>query len=540
MADWKNKLPEIQNRLRFQLFSRKIDGIDPLFGFFRNADADNSGTLNRYEFDDFLSQVGMFVTTQETTELFRYYDQNGDGQVNMEEFLSGVQGDMSEKRLAVVKHAFQHLDSAGTGQLDLARLLRQYDELRHPRVTTREKPAAQVRDEIESVLPRYSQNGVISEDAFLAYYLNISACVPIEQEEYFTTILVNTWGIPVHDPSRLEAIENTLYEKVRQRCKPSEDEGRSLARQFQHFDTNENGAISFNEFCRALENYGCTFLEKDLVALFRKYDADNSGFLCYEEFTNAFAARGAGAGSQFPTTKTPPNPVLDKVRKDLLKRGAHGIRGLGIVFRRMDDNGDKHLDKYEFEWGMRESGHALGPMDMERLFKYFDKNRDGRISYDEFLVAIRGDMNDRRTDLVKLAYEKLDKNGDQTVNLEDMRIAYDVSFHPDFNSGKKSADQILQEFMGQWDTINRDGIVTLEEFCDYYKDVSASIDRDDEFELMIRNAWHISGGEGWCENTSIPRELQIGPDGKQRVVMAAGHEDFKYEPGMSKGWGGEI
>jgi Ca2+-binding EF-hand superfamily protein len=77
--DWKNKLPEIQNRLRFQLFSRKIDGIDPLFIFFKQADKNNSGTLDRYEFDDFLSQVGMFVSTQETTELFRYYDMNQDG-----------------------------------------------------------------------------------------------------------------------------------------------------------------------------------------------------------------------------------------------------------------------------------------------------------------------------------------------------------------------------------------------------------------------------------------------------------------------------
>jgi hypothetical protein len=61
--DWKNKLPEIQNRLKFQLFSRKIDGIDPLFIIFKQSDKNNSGTLDRYEFDDFLSTVGMFVST---------------------------------------------------------------------------------------------------------------------------------------------------------------------------------------------------------------------------------------------------------------------------------------------------------------------------------------------------------------------------------------------------------------------------------------------------------------------------------------------
>lgn len=62
----------------------------------------------------------------------------------------------------------------------------------------------------------------------------------------------------------------------------------------------------------------------------------------------------------------------------------------------MDDNGDKHLDKHEFEWGLRENGHILTPPDVEKLFKYFDRNQDGRVSYDEFLRAIRGDLNPRR------------------------------------------------------------------------------------------------------------------------------------------------
>ena len=52
------------------------------------------------------------------------------------------------------------------------------------------------------------------------------------------------------------------------------------------------------------------------------------------------------------------------------------------------------------------------------------------------------------------------------------------------------------------------------EFEDYYKDISASVDRDDEFELMMRNAWHLAGGEGQTENTTIPRYLETGPDGQ--------------------------
>ena len=54
-----------------------------------------------------------------------------------------------------------------------------------------------------------------------------------------------------------------------------------------------------------------------------------------------------------------------------------------------------------------------------------------------------------------------------------------------------SKKEILLDFMSQWDVHDKDNKVTYEEFEDYYKDVSASIDGDDYFELMMRNAWKL-------------------------------------------------
>jgi hypothetical protein len=46
-------------------------------------------------------------------------------------------------------------------------------------------------------------------------------------------------------------------------------------------------------------------------------------------------------------------------------------------------------------------------------------------------------------------------------------------------------------FMTQWDTQNQDGIVTFEEFCDYFSGVSSSIDGDDYFATMMKNSWKL-------------------------------------------------
>ncbi len=85
---------------------------------------------------------------------------------------------------------------------------------------------------------------------------------------------------------------------------------------------------------------------------------------------------------------------------------------------------------------------------------------------------------------------------------------------------------LSSEFLDTFDTIEKDGTVTPAEFIKYYGNVSSSIDEDDYFELMIRNAWHISGGEGWCANSSCRRVLATHADGHQSV------QEIKNDLGM--------
>ena len=180
--------------------------------------------------------------------------------------------------------------------------------------------------------------------------------------------------------------------------------------------------------------------------------------------------------------------IKQKVLDVCQKRSANGLRGLRIMFRAMDRNGGGSVDPVEFKYAMRDYGCDLSEIEITQIMKHFDTNKDGKLSFDEFMRAIRGDMNERRTNMVHQAYAVLDKDGSGQVTIKDIEIAYDVSFHPDFQSGTKSAHQVLLDFMSVWETHKKDGIVTVEEFEDYYKDMSASIDNDDYFEIMIRNA----------------------------------------------------
>lgn len=77
-------------------------------------------------------------------------------------------------------------------------------------------------------------------------------------------------------------------------------------------------------------------------------------------------------------------------------------------------------------------------------------------------------------------------------------------------SGKKTEDEILCEFLDTFEDHHadvagnedsRDGVITHEEWCEYYNNVSMSVDDDAYFEAMMNSTWNLKGDrvtkKGW-------------------------------------------
>merc|ERR1712023_24679 len=133
-------------------------------------------------------------------------------------------------------------------------------------------------------------------------------------------------------------------------------------------------------------------------------------------------------------------------------------------------------------------------------------------------MGIRGEPNAQRLHLINLAFNLLDKDGSGKITEEDLVGAYDFSKNAEVISGEITEDDAAMLFLSNFERSSVDGIVTYPEFVEYYTDISAEIDDDDYFELMMRNAWHISGGEGAAANSSCLRVLVIHTDDTMEVV----------------------
>ena len=113
--------------------------------------------------------------------------------------------------------------------------------------------------------------------------------------------------------------------------------------------------------------------------------------------------------------------------------------------------------------------------DAERLFSVFDESGDGQISFDEFLTALCGSLNPVRRRLVNEAFDKLDANGNGTIELEEVKSKYDPTRHPDVIAGIKSAEQARFGFFEMFTSFHNannqfsgDKSVTRKEFQEYH------------------------------------------------------------------------
>ena len=220
--------------------------------------------------------------------------------------------------------------------------------------------------------------------------------------------------------------------------------------------------------------------------------------------------------------------ALQRVKSKILARGgSQGFRGLVKSFRILDDDGSKTLSRRELKEGMELYGVPLTTSELDVIFKEWDTNGDSTVSITEFLRALRGNMNLRREDLVKEAFKRIDKDGSGIVTFDELRSIYGkaLSEHPEVKTGAKTEQEVMRQFIAGWDK-SHDGKIELKEFIEYYNDISVNIDDDDYFELMIRNAWHMSGGEGAYENTSCRRVLVVHNDDRQTV------EELKDDLGL--------
>lgn len=156
------------------------------------------------------------------------------------------------------------------------------------------------------------------------------------------------------------------------------------------FDTiSETGNITLEQFMEYYANIAAfdddiKFNETMKAIWTIRSNANNSSSL--KSFTNAHQSN---IGNLLTEADPGITKNLEQLREQLISRGARGIVGLQRKFRIMDDDNSKSVNFVEFKKAMKECSLHLTEQQLNSLFAFFDKDRSGCISFDEFITGVR-------------------------------------------------------------------------------------------------------------------------------------------------------
>nr|CAD1830649.1 unnamed protein product [Ananas comosus var. bracteatus] len=149
----------------------------------------------------------------------------------------------------------------------------------------------------------------------------------------------------------------------------SEEEIAGLREMFRAMDTDNSGAITFDELKEGLRRYGSNLKESEIRALMEAADVDNSGTIDYGEF------------------------IAATVHLNKLDREEH----LVAAFSYFDKDGSGYITVDELQQACKE--HNMTDVIIDDIIKEADQDNDGRIDYNEFVaMMLKGNMGlGRRT-----------------------------------------------------------------------------------------------------------------------------------------------
>jgi len=58
---------------------------------------------------------------------------------------------------------------------------------------------------------------------------------------------------------------------------------------------------------------------------------------------------------------------------------------------------------------------------LKLILPFFDRDRDGMVDFEDFLIGIRGKPNSRRQAIIDKAYLRFDKDGTGYISVKDVR-----------------------------------------------------------------------------------------------------------------------
>jgi Ca2+-binding EF-hand superfamily protein len=433
----------------------------------------NKGLLPVQEFVRAMKDYRIDIEENNLGVLLNYLDPEQTGEINYMAFFNKIKGQLSNTRKEVIEYAFLAIDREKTGNIDISSLKEKFNAKKHPDVRSGKKTEDEILGEfletfeIHLNLINYQGQG-ITKEIFTEYYELVSSV--IENDDYFEQIMFGVWqlgeGVGIEEKQPLSVTQSAPFGTT-------------------------DAPTDYLPWKKGKGTFKGAEESKKLVA---------AGFPSWPKVERPRTVQEVPVTKQLKSD----NSLVKLFKMGMFSRGRRGAFRLHRVLKILDPSNTGKINYNSFVKIMKEFRIKMTEDDCAKLFKLFDAQNTGSVSIEEVLKTMIGEMTQNRRNLIERVFKMLDRKSEGLISADEIKDSFVASRHPDVLTRKKTEDEILTEFLDTFEEFcyfikpaQKEGKVALNDLVQYYNCISASIEDDTYFDLMITNTWNLNKAKGY-------------------------------------------
>ena len=348
-----------------------------------------------------------------------------------------------------------------------------------------------------------------------------------------------------------EIFEYELKTKLSEKAKISTNELKTLLNCFKYYDINKEGFADESMWINSILRTGISgFSQTDLELLYRNYLANPNDSINYNEFCNYIFGKENISKISYNEIKNKKmkndmninNPFykenkmnvrnnfqsidLNKYNRTYLNKqkeyesvsNKNASNNFELIIEKFKEkiNINNGMTFYSLMKNLKTNEETLSQTvtidelmisiqqlklnissnDIYEFFNYLDEGKNGRVSTNNILNIIKGELNDRRKLYLNKVFKVLDTEKKEEISINKLKNVFDAKNHPDVTNNNKTEDEIYNQFCYTLDIYIRfnnilNYNINIDQFFDYYSGVSPSIKDDEYFEQILEQVWDV-------------------------------------------------
>ena len=473
-------------RLRSLLSKRGLTNMISIETGFRNIDTQNAQELDFSTFKTVCDEFDFQLTEEEIKELFLAFTKEETTKVNYDEFIRILRGELPPNRKELVEQVYKSINEENKEGLNIEEVFGFYNpkgSYEYLYLKDTEENAKKIFENTFNENHVYlngeeGKDKLVDLDEFIDYYESVS--LMIQDDDIFREVILKSWNLfdenaEIQEKEKKEQKEELKKEeeKIEKEVKkeiPKENIEENID------NTNTNNAESAYE------------KEKE----FRK---------------NLLGEKN-----------------IDVFRETLSAKGIKTIINFLNQLKQYDRKGDKEISFPDLFEIFNNLNLHISEKDAKILFSDFAEN--SKMNYTKFISAmVENSLNERRENIVKEAFKRLDTENCGIVNLTDVKNLFNSKNSPLVKEGDVTEEEFYNNFMETFQThhnlVRSPKIkkVNYDEFLNYYKYFSLTIEDDYLFEETLIACWKLSKS----------KQAHAGPKDNIKKIMQDPSEKSKSE-----------